>query len=83
MDSLADTIASLGPPHNLDSPQEHARSLPSSPRDRVDVVFVTNTVREEEPAPLRRLCDEILTARTWSVRSYGNLRRPFHTLDIS
>jgi hypothetical protein len=41
------------------------------------VVIVTNTFSDEDLEQLRRLCSEILSGKSGSVRSYGNLAHPF------
>jgi hypothetical protein len=43
----------------------------------MNVVVVTNTFRQEDLALLRRLCAEILSGKSTSVRSFSDLAHPF------
>jgi hypothetical protein len=56
---------------------EVLRSLAEFPVAARDVVIVTNTFREEDIVLLRRLCAEILSDKSASIRSFGDLRHPF------
>jgi len=53
------------------------RSLSEFPVADMGVVIVTNTFRQEDLALLRRLCAEILSDKSFSIRSYGNLPHSF------
>ena len=56
---------------------EVLRSLSEFPVAAMHVVIVTNTFREEDLTLLRRLCAEILSDKSTSIRSYGELSHPF------
>ncbi len=57
---------------------EVLRAFAEYPVARLNVVIVTNTLRQEQLALLRRLCAEILSSdRSASVRSYGDLSNPW------
>jgi hypothetical protein len=53
------------------------RSLSEFPVADLSLVIVTNTFSEEDLAQLRRLCSEISSGKTASIRSYGDLPHPF------
>lgn len=57
---------------------EMLRSLCAFPVAAMDVVVVTNTLREQDLAPLRALCVDMPSGKTTSIRSYGGLDHPFH-----
>jgi len=57
---------------------EVLRSLSEFPVAAMDVAIVTNTFRDEDLAPLRRLCAEIFSGKNATVRSYGDLAHPFN-----
>ena len=54
------------------------RSLSEFPVADLSVVIVTNTFREEDLAQLRRLCSEMPSGKTASIRRYGSLPHPFN-----
>jgi hypothetical protein len=53
------------------------RSLAEFPVAEMTVVIVTNTFRQEDLAQLGRLCSEILSGKSASIRSYRDLHHPF------
>jgi hypothetical protein len=57
---------------------EVLRSLAEYPVASMEVVIVTNTLRHEQLAVLRRLCAEILSDKSTSIRSYGDLPDPWN-----
>jgi len=57
---------------------EVLRSLAEFPVALMNVVLVTNTVRDAELTVLQRLCDEILPGGRASIRSYEYLAHPFY-----
>jgi hypothetical protein len=57
---------------------EVMRSLAEFPVAAMHVVLVTNTVDDQELAVLQRLCDEIFSGKTASIRSYEYLGHPHY-----
>jgi hypothetical protein len=53
------------------------RSLSEFPVAEMSVVIVTNTFSEEDLAQLRRLCSEMPSGKSASIRSCGDLPHPF------
>jgi hypothetical protein len=56
---------------------EVLRWLSEFPVAAMDIAIVTNTLRDEDLAMLRRLCVEVLSGKSSSFRSYGDLPHPF------
>jgi hypothetical protein len=56
---------------------EVLRSLAEFPVLAMEVAVLTNTMRQDHLAVLRRLCAELLSEKSASVRSYGDLADPF------
>jgi hypothetical protein len=57
---------------------EVLRSLAEYPVASMDVVIITNTFRHDQLALLRRLCAEVLSESSASIRSYGDLSNPWN-----
>jgi hypothetical protein len=57
---------------------EVLRSLSAFPVAAMDVVVVTNTLREQDLARLRSLCGDMPSGKNGSIRSYGELDHPHH-----
>lgn len=56
---------------------EVLRSLSEYPVAAMEIVVVTNTLCQDHLALLRRLCREVMSGKSASVRSYGDLSHPF------
>jgi hypothetical protein len=57
---------------------EVLRSLSDFRVAAMDVVIVTNTLRQQDLSSLRGLCGDMPADKTASIRSYGELDHPFH-----
>lgn len=57
---------------------EVLRSLFAFPVAAMDVVVVTNTIREQDLARLHALCVDMPSGKSASIRSYGGLDHPYH-----
>ena len=56
---------------------EVLRSLGEYPVASMDVVIVTNAFRQDDLSLLQRLCSEILSDKSASIRSFGDLSNPW------
>jgi hypothetical protein len=56
---------------------EVLRSLSEFPVPTVEIAIVTNTLRQDQLTIIRRLAAEVLSGKSVSVRSYGDLAHPF------
>jgi hypothetical protein len=57
---------------------EVMRSLSAFPVAAMDLVVVTNTVREQDLTSLRGLCGDMPSGKSASIRSYGELDHPHY-----